>query len=199
MPTRGSLAHLDQPTESDDLLRCGAGARRAVGVVDHRRSGLDGFDVGRARRGGHPGFALDYPGDRRQNPLPNLRVVAPHVQQEFGLAEESSWERGHMLAEHDVGARDGVVEAVLDHGGSALRHLLGGLKRHHDRARPGRIGRQDGGCAEKTGHVHVVSTGVHDGDLAPVRIDPSGLAGERQTRLLGHGQRVRVGPQQDHP
>ena len=46
--------------------------------------------------------------------------------------------------------------------------------------------------------MHVVSTGMHDGNLPPVRVDPSGLAGERQTRVLGNGQRVHVGPQQDH-
>ncbi len=58
---------VDQPTGSDHCFQRGAGAHGAFDVVDHRRSGLDGLDVGQPGGAGHLSSALDYRGDRRRD------------------------------------------------------------------------------------------------------------------------------------
>ena len=78
--------------------------------------------------------------------------------------------------------------------------LLGGLEQqHHSVPAPFRALPPGRGRAHQARHVHVVTAGVHDRHVPPVRVRGAHRARVGQTRGLGNGQRVHVGPQQDHP
>jgi len=69
------------------------------------------------------------------------------------------------------GLREAREEAVPDHVGSACADLLGGLADHHQRPVPrSPVSREPRRSAEPSGHMKVVSAGVHDVHRLPRRI-----------------------------
>ena len=103
-----------------------------------------------------------------------------------------------MLAEHDVGLREPVEDAVGDHGLRAGAVLLGRLEHGDDRARPLFLGRdQLLERAEQRRHVHVVPARVHDRHVVAGGVGAARRARVLEPGLLGHRQRVHVGAQPD--
>jgi hypothetical protein len=90
-----------------------------------------------------------------------------------------------------VSTKDGldwelVEETVLDHFASPSPALLGGLKDKHDPAiEVSMIGQVLGRC-EQHRRMPIMTTGMHA---------PGVLTGVREGVVLGHGQRIDVGPQ----
>jgi len=87
------------------------------------------------------------------------------------------------------------------HAGAAVlgrrRSLFGGLEDECDRSREVRAQRgQDGGDSELDRRVDVVPAGVHDSDFLTQVAGPYGRL-EWKGSLLGHGERVHVGPDRD--
>jgi hypothetical protein len=84
---------------------------------------------------------------------------------------QSEHPRGHrfdVLAEHDVGLAEPLVEAVVDHGAGALADFLGGLEYREQPAPPraaarGELGRR----AQQAGDVRVVPQACITGTSAP--------------------------------
>jgi len=104
-----------------------------------------------------------------------------------------------VLAKHDVGHGDPLVQAVVDHGPGALARLFGGLEDEQQRAAPGGAGRgQFRRGAEQAGDVHVVAAGVHHRDVGAVGVLRAPGARVRQAGLLKHREPVHVGPQEHH-
>ena len=102
-----------------------------------------------------------------------------------------------MEGERVGGLGEAGVEAVLKHGAGALPRLLGRLEDHHQGPRPLVLHRGEAaGGADPGRHVRVVPARVHDAALDPGGAGGADLAREGEAGLLGDGERVHVGAQQ---
>ena len=112
-------------------------------------------------------------------------------------SDEASRDRGHVLAEHDVGVPGPVEQSVIDHALRPGPQLLGRLEYRYQRARPRATGGgQFARRSDQAGHVHVVAAGVHHRDVVPVPVGGPLLAGIGKARFFLDGQRVHVGADQ---
>jgi hypothetical protein len=71
-----------------------------------------------------------------------------------------------VLAQHDVGCPDPVEQPVLDHGPGPRSEFFGRLEDHHHP--PGiavTVGSERGCRPEQTRDVHVVTAGMHHGNV----------------------------------
>jgi len=143
--------------------------------------------------------------DGRLRPGPVAAAAEQHHPYRVGRCERGTgadgqgpgWQRRDVLAEHDVGAAEAVVEPVVDHGLGALPDLLGRLDDREHGPAPGRaVGGEGLRGAEQAGDMHVVPAAVHHRHLGAFAIDPDGLARVRQAGAFAQRQRVHVRPQQ---
>ena len=106
-------------------------------------------------------------------------------------------EPGHVLAEYDIGQRNSAVQAIIDHGLRPGAELFGRLEDHDKSSRPHRphLG-QLCGCANETGNMHIVPTGVHDINLDAFRVPRGNGAAVRQAGSLFDGKRIHIGAQE---
>ncbi len=105
---------------------------------------------------------------------------------------------GAMEGQGEVGPGESRIEPVREHRAGTPDGLLGGLGDQEHGPRPSIpvIGQPSRG-ADETRHVHVVAAGVHHADGASRLVGGLLLAGIGEARLLGDGQRIHVGPDQD--
>ena len=114
-------------------------------------------------------------------------------------ADDPARQGRHVLAQDHVGRGEARVQAVVHHRLGAGAQLLGRLEDRKDGPRPRvALRRQPLAGGQEARDVHVVTTGVHDGDVLTVGIRAALRARVGEPGHLLHGQGVHVGAEQHH-
>jgi hypothetical protein len=123
----------------------------------------------------------------------NLQTVGGSHYRTGAAGNRSGWPRHHVLTEDHVGFRKTLEQPIIDHGLGAFGGFLGRLKYRHQRAspRPPRL-REQGGCADEPGYVHIVAAHMANGDQIAFVIFRLDLAGVGQAGRLLDRQCVHI-------
>ena len=106
---------------------------------------------------------------------------------------------GDVKGQREVGHAEALVESVLEHRLGAADAFLRRLAHEHDGSVPAISRcRESSGRADHRGHVGVVPTGVHHGNLLPGDVDLTRCRLVLQSRVLENRKTVHVGPDQNH-
>ena len=102
----------------------------------------------------------------------------------------------HVQGHGDVRLGETRHEAVVDHPLGAADGFLGGLTNQNESSVPGvfAVGHDRGGTEHRC-HVHIVSAGVHDADIASGIVFRADFAGVREAGLLLNRKPVEFGAQ----
>ena len=103
----------------------------------------------------------------------------------------------HVLGQGNVGGRDALEQAVVDHALGAVAGLLGRLEERNQGSGPlATVIGHELGHAEQARHVHVVATGMGHRHLVAVGILAGRSARVVRAGILPDGQCVQFGPEQ---